>query len=127
MQNETRFLNIEEALNIHKELIETFGGSHGIRDKALLEAALMRPQTGYYQTINQQAAALMESLANNHPFIDGNKRIAFFVTDVFLRINSYWIDCDSEEAYEYFMQLFDAGSFRFEPLLSWLDTTIKPL
>lgn len=123
----TRFLSTEEVLNIHKELIETFGGSHGIRDKALLEATLMRPQIGYYETLNQQAATLMESLANNHPFIDGNKRVAFFATDVFLRTNAYWIECDSEDAYQYFMQLFDTQNFRFEPLLAWLKTTIKPL
>ena len=123
----TRYLSVEEVLNIHKELIKTFGGSDGIRDKALLEAALMRPQMGYYETLNQQAAALMESLANNHPFIDGNKRVAFFVTDVFLRMNAYCIDCDNEAAYKYFMQLFDSQNFRFEPLLAWLNTTVKPL
>jgi death-on-curing protein len=123
----TRFLTVDAALSIHQELIEQFGGINGIRDINLLEAALMRPQIGYYETLTQQAAALMESLANNHPFIDGNKRVAFFATDVFLRINGYWIDCDNEKTHQHFMLLFDTGNFRFQPLLEWLEENIKPL
>ncbi len=98
------FLSVEEVLKIQQQLINTFGGLPGLRDITLLEAALMRPQIGYYTTLNEQAAALMESLANNHPFLDGNKRVAFFVTDTFLRLNGYWINCDNEETYVYFMQ-----------------------
>jgi death-on-curing protein len=64
-----------------------------------LEAALLRPQLGYYEGLIEEAAALMESLANNHPFIDGNKRVAFFVTDTFLRMNGQYIDCDNSKAY----------------------------
>lgn len=122
-----QFLTIEEMFAIHDALIEKFGGTQGIRDTALLEAAVMRPQSGYYETLEQQAAALMESLANNHPFLDGNKRMAFFATDVFLRMNGYWIECDSKEAHSYFMLLFETKQFRFDPLLKWLKTTIKPL
>lgn len=66
-----------------------YGGASGLRDPGSLEAALYRPQTGYYGVVISQAAALMESLANNHPFVDGNKRIAFAATDVFLRINGW--------------------------------------
>jgi len=64
-----------------------YGGSQGVRDYGLLEAALYRPQTGYYAGLIEEAAALWESLAQNHPFIDGNKRTAFAATYTFLAIN----------------------------------------
>ena len=108
---------------MHGDLIEIFGGSLGIRDQGALASAIMRPQLGYYDSLNGEAAALMESLANNHPFVDGNKRVAFFVTDAFLRLNGYFIDCDSREAYAFFMGLFEANSFRFAALNSWLEVS----
>ena len=89
------FLTVDELLAMHQKLITTFGGSPGLRDKGALESALMRPQTGYYQDITEESSALMESLAMNHPFVDGNKRMAFFATDAFLRFNGYYIDCDN--------------------------------
>lgn len=70
-------LTVGEVLQIHHQQIEDYGGACGVRDKGLLESAVFRPQVGYYNTIAEEAAALMESLANNHPFLDGNKRIAF--------------------------------------------------
>ena len=85
----------------------------------------MRPQSGYYKNIFEEAAALMESLAMNHPFVDGNKRVAFFATDVFLRLNNYFIDCDNMLAYEFFMKLFDSNKFNFENLLPWLKENIS--
>lgn len=97
------FLTVEEALTLHGELIKIFGGAAGLRDRGALESAVMRPQMGYYGSIIEEAAALMESLAINHPFVDGNKRVAFFATDTFLRLNGYYIDCDNEEAYAYFI------------------------
>ena len=81
-----QFLSLDEAIAIHERLIERFGGPSGIRDKGLLESALFRPQTGYYETLPEMAAALFESLLINHPSVDGNKRMAFFATDVFLRL-----------------------------------------
>ncbi len=121
------FLTIDELLFIHQSLIEEFGGSPGLRDKGALESALMRPQTGYYQDIIEEAAALMESLAMNHPFVDGNKRVAFFATDIFLRLNGYYIDCDNDKAYTYFMKLFESNAFRFKNLLEWLRNKVKSL
>src|SRR5271156_1246993 len=89
---------LAEALEIQGQLIELFGGSHGLLDKGRLEAALFRPQIGYYNDLIEEAAALMESLANNHAFIDGNKRIAFTLTDVFLRLNGLFLDVKAEAA-----------------------------
>lgn len=121
------FLTLEELLVMHQHLIDEFGGSHGLRDQNALEAAAMRPQTGYYKNIFEEAAALMESLAMNHPFIDGNKRMAFFAADTFLRMNGYYIDCDDQEAYNYFMSLFESSSFEFEKLSVWIRQNSKLL
>jgi death-on-curing protein len=121
------FPTLAEVIAMHDSLIREFGGSHGIRDEGALVSALMRPQLGYHESLVQEAAALMESLANNHPFVDGNKRVAFFTTDTFLRMNGYFIDCEDEEAYAFFMQLFEMGSFRFAALEPWLEENVKPL
>ena len=123
----SQYLTLDELLVMHRLLIIEFGGSFGLRDMEALESALRRPQTGYYQDVIEEAAAFMESLAMNHPFVDGNKRMAFFATDVFLRLNGYHIDCDNEEAYAYFMGLFATDSFRLENLLEWLRSHVKPL
>lgn len=90
-----------------------------------LESALFRPQTGYYQDLIEEAAALLESLAINHPFIDGNKRVAFAVTDAFLRINARRITADSTVIYEKLMALFDTGGFKFDSLEKWLREIVK--
>ena len=105
---------------MHDLLIQEFGGAHGLRDTGALESALMRPQLGYYDGLLDEAAAMLESLAVNHPFVDGNKRVAFFVTDTFLRLNGVRIDCDGEEAYAFFMELFERNEFRFAQLRQWL-------
>ena len=121
------FPTIEEVVAMHVALIHEFGGTPGIRDEGALASAIMRPQLGYYDNLIEEAAALMESLAMNHPFVDGNKRVAFFVTDVFLSRNGYFIDCDDREAYEFFMGLFDTNTFRFAELRLWLEEHVRPL
>ena len=88
---------IGEAIAIHDALIQEFGGSMGMRDEGALASALMRPQLEYYESLIEEAVALMESLANNYPFVDGNERTALAVTDTFLRLNGHFIDCDSVE------------------------------
>ena len=121
------FPTVEEAIAIHDDLLAQLGGSTGLRDMGALQSTLLRPQTGYYDGPIEEAAGLMESLAMNHPFVDGNKRVAFFVTDAFLHMNGSFIDCDSKEAYDYFMQLFDTNTFRFAELCSWLEEHVSPL
>jgi death on curing protein len=102
------------------------GGADGIRDVGALESALHRPQTGYYDTIVHEAAALLESLVQNHPFVDGNKRVAFAVVDVFLRINGHILTADSKSIYDKMMELFERKSFDLEHLVPWLETIVKP-
>lgn len=121
------FPTLREALAMHDALIDTFGGAPGIRDDGGLESALMRPQLGYYDSLIEKAAALVESLANNHPFVDGNKRVSFFVTDTFLRMNGHFIDCDNDEAHTLLMGLFESNAFRFAELAPWLEEKVKPL
>ena len=122
-----QYLSIEEVVSIHDDQIVLFGGGEGIRDEGALVSAIMRPQIGYYEGLVQEAAAMMESLAMNHPFLDGNKRVAFFATDAFLRLNGHFIDCDNEEAYAYFMNLFETGAFRFSQLNGWLEEHVRQL
>ena len=111
---------------IHDVLLRETGGAPGLRDMGALESALMRPQLGYYDGIIEEVAAMMESLVMNHPFVDGNKRVGLGTTDAFLRLNGYFIDCDSLEAYEFFMQLFETNSFRFAELKTWLEEQVEP-
>lgn len=117
----TEYVTTADALFFHKQLIERYGGAPGIRDVGALESALHRPQTGYYDTIIHEAAALLESLVQNHPFIDGNKRTAFAVVDVFLRINGHTITADSAAVYDKFIKLLDQGTFDMEHLVPWLE------
>ena len=121
------FPTIEEVIAIHDVLLRETGGAPGLRDMGALESALMRPQLGYYDGIIEEAAAMMESLVMNHSFVDGNKRVGLGATDAFLRLNGYFIDCDSLEAYEFFMQLFETNSFRFAELQAWLEEHVERL
>ena len=121
------FLTVAEVIVIHDIAVNELGGSLGVRDIGALESALMRPQMGYYDGIIEEAAAMMESLAMNHPFVDGNKRTAFYATDAFLRRNGSFIDCDNDEAHDFFMRMFDAGTFRFDELRAWLAEHVDSL
>ncbi len=125
--NTVQFLSVDEVLEIHSALIARFGGADGVRDNGLLESALYRPQTGYYEDLVKMAAAMFESLINNHPFIDGNKRVAFFSTDVFLRLNGYKILVDSTSAYDFLMELFASNSCDLEHLDPWIRSIVVKL
>ena len=121
----TEYVTTADALFFHKLLIERYGGAPGLRDAGALESALHRPRTGYYDTIVDEAAALLESLVTNHPFVDGNKRVAFAVVDVFLRINGYSITADSKSIYDHMMLLFANHSFDMEHLAPWIREIVE--
>jgi death-on-curing protein len=116
----TDYLTLAELLAIHADQIERYGGTPGVRDGGLLEAALYRPQTGYYADRIEEAAALWESLAQNHPFLDGNKRTAFAAAYTFLAINGTRLTADADAAYAFIAGLHEAGTFRFDNLVTWL-------
>lgn len=103
------FLTLEEVLEIHETIITEFGGPPGVRDLGLLESALYRPRTGYYADLIEMAAALFESLLMNHPFIDGNKRVAFFAMDTFLRINDAKISIEANSAHSQIIEIIEHG------------------
>jgi death-on-curing protein len=118
------YLTLAEVLAIHADQLERYGGFHGVRDHGLLEAALYRPQTGYYADVIEEAAALWESLAQSHPFIDGNKRTAFAATYTFLAINRAHITADAEATYAFIARLYEANDFNFEKLSEWLRANV---
>jgi death-on-curing protein len=120
-------LSVDEALAIHERLVETFGGPRGVRDPGLLESALYRPRTGYYRDIAEMAAALFESLLMNHPFIDGNKRVAFFATDVFLRLNGWKLQVEPDRAHAFVIGLVEHDRSDFEHLLPWIRDSLVRL
>ena len=90
----------------------------------LLESALYRPQSGYYSDIIEMAVAMFESLIKNHPFVDGNKRVAFFSTDVFLRLNGYKFKVEGKQAHRFLMSLFENSQCDFEHLKPWVSQSI---
>ena|SRR5271170_4665149 len=118
-------LTLAEVLAIHEDQIERYGGTHGVRDQGLLEAALYRPQTGYYADLVEEAAALWESLAQNHPFIDGNKRTAFAATYTFLAINDARLTATPHETFAFIDHLYRTNGFAFDNLVKWLRVNIN--
>lgn len=122
-----QFLSLDEVLGIHQRLIEKFGGSAGVRDRGLLMSALYRPQSGYYEGLDRMATALFESLLLNHPFVDGNKRVAFFGTDVFLRLNGWKLRVDAQAAHAFLMERFESRTCDFDHLLPWIRSALVRL
>ena len=120
----TEYVSTADALFFHQQLIQRYGGASGVRDLGARESALHRPQTGYYDTLVDEAAALLESLVQNHPFVDGNKRVAFAVVDVFLRINGYIISAESKSIYDHIVGLLESRSFNMEHLVPWLHEIV---
>ena len=121
MKKRTVFPSIEEALYLHDELIKRFGGSFGILDKGLLESALSRPRSGYYESLSEQAAALMHSLVNNHCFVDGNKRVGFALTATFLLMNGYQIKVGSKIAEQFILKKVVGSKTHISTIATWLE------
>ena len=116
----TVYLTLDEALFIHAELIGEFGGAAGVRDKGLIESALLRPQTGYYADLIEEAAAMWESLAMNHGFVDGNKRVAYACLELFLGINGSTITAENDEIIAFIYHHLESGTFNKDVLDAWL-------
>jgi death on curing protein len=122
----SEFLTLAELLAIHQDQIDRYGGSDGLRDLGQLAAALFRPQAGYYADALEEAAALWESLGQNHPFIDGNKRTAFAAMYTFLSMNGIRMAAEANATFSFISGLYEADSFRFSALLAWLRANTKP-
>ena len=121
------YLTVAEIYQMQHRLIELFGGAHGVRDKGAVEAAVFRPQIVYYNSIAEEAAALMESLANNQGFRDGNKRIAFTAADVFLRRNGFYIEIAGQEGHAFITGSMERHEFRFPQIVEWIRQHMKRL
>ncbi len=117
-------LTTEEVIGLHKKLIERTGGSHGIRDRGLLESAIYSAQANFdsedaYPTLEEKAARLCYSITNNHAFVDGNKRIGVFVMLMTLKLNSVRISYTQAELITLGLSVAD-GSFDYEAVLQWI-------
>jgi death on curing protein len=124
---ERAYLTVAEVIAIHHHQIEEYGGAHGLPDQGALEAAVFRPQTGYYNDISEEAAALLESLVNNHAFLDGNKRVGFAAMHTFLLVNGFDLDVSSNAAYGFMIETMEQGKFRFALLHEWIAAHLVPL
>ncbi len=113
-------LTTAEVRAIHDDQIAWYGGADGLRDAGLLDAALHRPRSGYYEDLIAEAAALWESLAQNHPFVDGNKRTAFGSMYAFLLINGVELAAAPEEAERFVLGIHETDGVTFERLEAWL-------
>ena len=124
------YLTPEQVLFIHSRLVTETGGSYGLRDLTLLESAVAGPRATFdskelYPDLFTKAAALMDSLINNHPFLDGNKRTGITATGLFLRINGWELTASSEELVACTMRVAVEG-LEIDELANWLRAkTIK--
>ena len=125
MTQTTLFPTLQETLELHDQLILRFGGLKGVRDLGLLESALVRPQTGYYDTLSMQAAALLQSLCQNHCFIDGNKRVAFANTAIFLRMNGYRLSLNADAGETFLIDQVIQRRATIEVIAAWLEDCMK--
>ena len=116
----SEYLRVVEVLTLHAILIDEFGGTDGVRDLGALEAAVFRPQTGYYEDPIAEAAALLESLIQNHPFLDGKKRTAVAAADVHLRMNGFELSGDSMEHHRSLVGLMERGEVDWKAVDAWL-------
>ena len=123
-------ITVTEAEEIHKILIDSFGGSQGIRDLGSLESALARPFQSFgneelYPSPILKAAALLESILINHPFIDGNKRTAYTLVRLFLNSNSLDFSATQDEKYDFIISTA-SGKKDFDSIAEWLTNhTVK--
>lgn len=121
-------IRVNQAEQIHHLLIEKFGGTKGIRDKGLLDAALMRPYASFdnqelYPTPTEKAAALVESVVKNHPFLDGNKRIGYVLMRLTLLQNGFDIKASQEDKYTFIIQI-SQSKVNIEEIKSWIKNRL---
>ncbi len=107
-----KYLQFKQVLWIYRRVVEETGGSPGIRDEGLLRAALARPQSSFggqdlYPSLFEKAAALVESIARNHPFVDGNKRMAWECLDLLLDLNGFRVKASHEQSFHLMMEIIE--------------------
>jgi len=125
------FLTVGQVLELHSLIIEETGGSDGLRDANALESAVVQPQMSFggsdlYPTLVEKAAALSFSLLQNHPFVDGNKRIGFAAAIAFLRANGHDLS-GSVDKQERVVLALAAGELSREAWTDWVRDHVCPL
>ena len=130
--NDVAFFSTDDLLCIHARMIQEFGGSPGLRDRGLLESACAMPSASFggqllHDGLPAMAAAYLFHLCKNHPFVDGNKRVAFGAMEVFLMLNGHEVVGESMAIHRRFIKLFEAGKFRLAELENYLRAKIMPL
>jgi death on curing protein len=121
----TDYLTLPEVIAVHADQLTRYGGRPGMRGSGHLEAALFRPKTGHYLDLIEESAALWESLAQYHPFIDGNERTAFAATYTFLAINGLQLAASAEETHAFISDLYPTNGFNFDVLVPWLRRFVR--
>jgi death-on-curing protein len=126
-----KFIPKDIILFFHEQLVKIYGGSSGIRDENLLDSALEQPKATYqgeylHDSLIKMAAAYGYHLCNNHPFIDGNKRIAFVAMDTFLQKNGLEITASEKEAYKMMIQV-SSGQLSKKELTIWLENNTNSI
>lgn len=119
----------KEVLEIHTILIEEFGGADGVRDKNLLDSGLNRPYqtfdgTELYATPIDKAAAILESVVKNHPFIDGNKRTGYVLARLVLMEHKLDIYADQDQKYKFVIAI-STGELNFDQIKEWLEQKVR--
>lgn len=121
----TLYPTLEEVLALHSRLIERFGGSSGIRDLGLIQSGLMRPRSGYYESLSLEAAALMQSFACNHGFVDGNKHVSFALTAIFLRMNGFRLIVNPDNGESFLIEQVIEKKVEVKVIAIWLEQHMK--
>ncbi|MCD8740214.1 type II toxin-antitoxin system death-on-curing family toxin [Mucilaginibacter roseus] len=124
-------ISFQSAVRIHNKLIDEFGGSKGVREDNLLESALSRPFATFdgidlYPAATDKAAAIFESLIINHPFMDGNKRIAYVMMEILLRFDGLYLPVSQNEKYQFVINA-STGEIRFEEIKNWIEANTQPM
>ncbi len=120
----TLYLTLDEVLALHASLIARHGGAQGVRDMGLVESALARARSGYYESLSEQAAALLQSFAMNHAFVDGNKRVAWASSMVFLRMNGYRVRVSADDAERFLIDQVIMGRVEVAAMARWLERSM---
>ena len=119
------YLEVADVEIIHAMVLEHSGGDPGVRDRGALEAAVFRPRAGYYADVLEEAAALFESLIQNHPFVDGNKRTALAAVEVFLNYNEYTLRAEPAQTNKFLIRHIAGGTLSFTLIKNWLIAHVR--
>jgi len=123
----TIYPTLEEVLVLHSLLLARYGGESGVRDLGMLDSALHRPRSGYYASLSEQAAALLQSLANNHAFIDGNKRVAFATLAIFVQLNGFALRATADDAEAFLIDEVIQGRAPLARIATWIEEHLEPV